>query len=74
MDLVFALDLQQGLAAHRALLLCFFLVSSGSVVICLPCILLPGQAAKDVEGQWPVGPAVLAKEDTPLLAAREQEG
>lgn len=52
----------------------FFLVSSGSVGIRLSYILLPGQTAKDVEGHWPVGPAVLAKEDAPLLAAREQEG
>ena len=41
---------------------------------CLLCILLPGQTARNDEGQWPVGPAVLAKYHAPLLAAREQEG
>ena len=41
---------------------------------CLVCILLPGQIAKNNEGQWPVGPAVVAKDHALLLAAREQEG
>ena len=75
MDLEFALDLQQGLAAQHALLPhIFFLVFSSSVVIFLSCILLPGQTARDDEGQRPVGPAVQAGEDAPLLATREPEG
>lgn len=47
---------------------------SGSVVLCLPYIFLAGQTAGDDEGQWPASPAVLAREDAPLLAAREQKG
>lgn len=53
--------------------LAFFLMF-GSVGLRLPCVLLPAQTARDDEGQWPVGPALLTGEDAPLLGAREQEG